>query len=214
MVDSVFQGLGHVASAGYVPQTNPFYCDDVIKYDYDAEAAKEVLAPLGLKLRFVIGQDTPAEATLAELVKMDLEAAGVEVTVESYDVPTRDSMATSGDYDILLTYHGGWNAEPVSMMSAIYAGTPGKSKWVTYGYSNDELVNLIRSIPSIFDNNELKNAYDKAQVIISEDIPQLPLITQVSYAMYRPAEYDCWQACFNSTQFANCRLSYTSDSEF
>ena len=68
---------------------------------------------------------------------MDLEAAGVEVTVESYDVPTRDSMATSGDYDILLTYHGGWNAEPVSMMSAIYAGTPGKSKWVTYGYSND-----------------------------------------------------------------------------
>ena len=214
MVDSVFQGLGHVASAGYVPQTNPFYSDDVVKYDYDAEAAKEVLAPLGLKLRFVIGQDTPAEATLAELVKMDLEAAGVEVTVESYDVPTRDSMATSGDYDILLTYHGGWNAEPVSMLSAIYAGTPGKSKWVTYGYSNDELVSLIRSIPSIFDNDELKNAYDKAQVIISEDIPQLPLITQVSYAMYRPAEYDCWQACFNSTQFANCRLSYTSDSEF
>lgn len=214
MVDSVFQGLGHVASAGYVPQTNPFYCDDVVKYDYDAEAAKEVLVPLGLKLRFVIGQDTPAEATLAELVKMDLEAVGVEVTVESYDVPTRDSMATSGDYDILLTYHGGWNAEPVSMLSAIYAGTPGKSKWVTYGYSNDELVSLIGSIPGIFDSSELKDAYNKAQLIISEDIPQLPLITQVSYAMYRPAEYDCWQACFNSTQFANCRLSYTSDSEF
>ena len=100
------------------------------------------------------------------------------------------------------------------MLNAIYAGTPGKSKWVVYGYSNDELTSLIRSIPSIFDSDELKDAYAQAQVIISEDIPQLPLITQVSYAMYRPAEYDCWQACFNSTQFANCRLSYTSDSEF
>ena len=214
MVDSVFQGLGHVASAGYVPQTNLFYCDGVAKYDYDADAAKAVLEPLGLKLRFVVGQDTPAEATLAELIKMDLEAAGVEVTVESFDVATRDSMSVAGDYDIMLMYHGGWNAEPVSMLNAIYAGAPGKSKWVVYGYSNDELTGLIRSIPSIFDSAELKEAYNKAQIIISEDIPQLPLITQVSYAMYRPAEYDCWQACFNSTQFSNCRLSYTSDSEF
>lgn len=212
MVDAVFQGLGHVASAAYVPQTNPYYCDQVAEYPYDAAYAKSVLEPLNLSLRLVVGQDTAAEATLAEQVKMDLEAAGITVAVESYDVGTRDSMTASGDYDLAITYHGGWNAEPVSMLRAIYGVAPGSgSKWASYGYSSDELNTMLAAIPGIMDQDELAKAYDDVQILIAQEIPNLPLITQVSYAIYRPAEYDCWKAAFNSTQFANSRLSYTSD---
>lgn len=215
MVKSVFQGLGHVASAGYVPQTNPFYTDDVVKYDYDAEAAKAVLEPLGLKLKLIIGQDTPAEATLGEIIKMNLEAAGIDVDVESYDVGTRDSIASSGDYDLLLTYHGGWNAEPLSMLRAIYgAKAGGGSKWANFGYENADLAKILGSMASILDTKERGEAYKQAQIIISETVPNMPLITQVSYAINRPAEYDCWQAPFNSTQFENSRLSYTADKSF
>lgn len=212
MVDAVFQGLGHVASAAYVPQTNPYYCEEVAQYDYDAEYAKSVLEPLNLSVRLVVGQDTPAEATLAEQVKMDLEAAGISVSVESYDVGSRDSMTASGDYDLAITYHGGWNAEPISMLSAIYGVAPGSgSKWASHGYNNDELNTMLAAIPSIMDQDELAQAYDKVQLLIANEIPNLPLITQVSYAIYRPADYDCWKAAFNSTQFSNSRLSYTSD---
>lgn len=214
MVDSVFQGLGHIASAGYVPQTNPYYCKDVKTYDYDPDYAKSVLEPLGLSLRLVAGQDTPAEATLAELIKMNLESVGITVTVESYDVATRDSMATTGDYDLLLTYHGGWNSEPLSMLRAIYGAAPGSgSKWASFGYSNEELQSLLASLPYLLDLDERSAAYDDAQILISTEIPNLPLITQVSYAMYHPDVYDYWKAPFNSTQFANSRLSYTSDTD-
>ena len=214
MVDAVFQGLGHVASAAYVPQTNPYYCDKVAEYNYDTAYAKSVLEPLNLSLRLVVGQDTPAEATLAEQVKMDLEAAGITISVESYDVGTRDSMTASGDYDLALTYHGGWNAEPISMLKAIYGVAPGSgSKWASYGYSNDKLNTMLATIPAIMDRDELAKAYDDVQLLIARDIPNLPLITQVSYAIYRHAEYDCWKAAFNSTQFANSRLSYTSDTD-
>ena len=210
MVDSMFQGLGHIASAGYVPQTNKEYNDAVVKYDYDPDAAKAVLEPLGLNVRLVIGQDTPNEGTLGERLKLDLEAAGLTVNVESYDVATRDAMSADGDYDLLLTYHGGWNAEPVSMLKAIYGAPAGSgSKWAPHGYENPELTALINSIPTTIDPTELREKYDQAQLLISQEIPQLPLITQVSYAMYRPAEYACWKASFNSTQFSNSRLSYT-----
>ena len=212
MIQAVFQGLGHVASAAYVPQTNMYYCDDVLIYDYDPDYAKSVLEPLKLSLRLVVGQDTPSEATLAELIKMDLEAAGIAITVESYDVATRDSMGAAGDYDLILTYHGGWNAEPMSMLRAIYGAPAGSgSKWASYGYNNPDLPVMLSALPGIFDQEKLAQAYDDIQMLISKDIPNLPLITQVSYAMYRPAEYDCWKASFNSTQFSNSRLSYTSD---
>ena len=215
MVDSVYQGLGHVASAAYVPQTNPYYCDNVETYDYDVEAAKEVLEPLNLNLRLVVGEDFPGAATLAEIIKMNLEAAGVKVEMESYDVSTRDEMVAKGDYDLVLNYHGGWNSKPDSFLKTQYgmpAGT--QSKWVPKGWENKELQKKINALFTEFDNDKLKEKLDEIQIDISKEVPIIHLITQVSYGMYHPDEYDCWQANFGTSMYANCRQSYTSDSKF
>jgi peptide/nickel transport system substrate-binding protein len=214
MVDAVFRGMGHIASAGYVPQTNMYYTDAVEKYDYDVANAKAVLEPLNLTLNVVAGTDTSDNSTqvLTEVLKMNLEAAGVTANIQIYDTLVRDEKAQSGEYDLCLTYHGGWNAEPVSLMITSYGQTK-PTKFTSFSYENPSILEAVNKLPFIMDAAALQQAYGDVQVAISQDLPLLPLITQVSNAMYRPAEYDCWKAPFNSTQFENSRLSYTSDTD-
>jgi peptide/nickel transport system substrate-binding protein len=212
MVDAVFRGMGHTASAGYIPQTNSNYTDEVEKYDYDPDAARAVLEPLHLSLTLTGGTDTNDNSTqvLAEQIKMNLEAVGIEIKVEIFDTLVRDEMVAGGQYQLAINYHGGWNGEPVSMLPMFY-GSDEPSKWHSVGYSNPVLMDKIQKLPMLLDEAELKEAYKDVQVLISQDLPNLPLITQVSYAMFRPVEYDCWKAPYNSTQFENARISYSLD---
>ena len=74
-MDNVFRGMGSVGSAGYVPESSLFYNEDVVKYEYDPELAKERLAGAGFEIS-LLTDDSADGINIAEIVRNDLEAAG------------------------------------------------------------------------------------------------------------------------------------------
>ena len=209
MVEAFFRGQGTVASAGHIPQSSIYYTDEVEKYDYAPEEAKAVLEPLGLTLKLTVEEDT---VKLAELVKLNLEDAGVAVEIEVYDTATRDAKASSGDYEILINSHGGWNMTP-DYMRTMYSDksknlTPSPLNLSSYGYTNDKITELAEAQVFETDFHKRIELFQELQVEVSKEIPVLPLITQVSTMAYRPDVYDCWRKEFDFQQFQLGRISY------
>ena len=98
-------------SAGYVPVTNAFYTDKVEKYNYEPAKAKEILSPLNINVE-ILSSNSGSDIKIMELIKNDLEAAGVKVTLKSVDGKTRDEKVLKHDFQFALVGNGGWGRTP------------------------------------------------------------------------------------------------------
>ena len=194
MVDSVFRGAGHVASAGHVPQTSIFYTDKVEKYDYALEEAKSVLEPLNLSVRLCC-EESGAAVNIAQMVKLNLGAAGVKVTVEAYDTATRDAKVFDGDYELAINSHGGWNMTPDYMQTLYSDVAKGKTKSplaatslysdvakgktksplaaISFGYTSKALTELAEAEAAETDFDKRVEKFQELQVQASKEIPIL-----------------------------------------
>lgn len=172
MVDSVFRGAGHVASAGHVPQTSIFYTDKVEKYDYAPEEAKSVLEPLNLSVRLCC-EESGAAVNIAQMVKLNLGAAGVKVT----DTATRDVKVFDGDYELAINSHGGWNMTPDYMKTLYSDVAKGKTKSplaaTSFGYTSKALTELAEAEAVGIDFDKRVEKFQELQVQASKEIPIL-----------------------------------------
>ncbi len=70
--------------------------------EYDPEGAKALLAeagyPDGLSFRLIVTQD---QSTLAEALQASLSTGGINITVESYDIPTAIPMLQAMESDFI-----------------------------------------------------------------------------------------------------------------
>lgn len=121
LVDKVGRSAGIVNSMGYVPSASPWYNTDIEKYEFDLEKAKELLE--GEKYSFTLLTDNSSSSIkIAELMRLTLAEAGIQITVESVESKTRDSAIESGQYQLALTHAGGMGGDP-DYLRSIYAKT-------------------------------------------------------------------------------------------
>ncbi len=212
VVDKVFRGAGSVGSAGYVPRTSLYYSPDCVEYDYDPDAARAVLADKNLSVT-LLAADSGNDVAIAELIKIDLEAAGVAVTVESYDSATRDSMVNAGDYQFALVGNGGWGNNPPTYLRTIFSdisknqgGNPHSMGPI--GYENAQITELAEAQKLETDFEARKAIFQELQVLISQEIPLIVIANQSSYSMYRKDVYDGWMKTYAYQQAEQNRLSY------
>ena len=208
----VFRGAGSVGSAGYVPRTSLYYSPDCVEYDYDPDAARAVLADKNLSVT-LLAADSGSDVAIAELIKIDLEAAGVAVTVESYDSATRDSMVNAGDYQFALVGNGGWGNNPPTYLRTIFSdisknqgGNPHSMGPI--GYENAQITELAEAQKLETDFEARKAIFQELQVLISQEIPLIVIANQSSYSMYRKDVYDGWMKTYAYQQAEQNRLSY------
>lgn len=212
VVDKVFRGAGSVGSAGYVPRSSLYYSPDCVEYPYDPEAARAVLADKNLSVT-LLAADSGSDVAIAELIQLDLEAAGVAVTVESYDSATRDSMVNGGDYQFALVGNGGWGNNPPTYLRTIFSdvsknqgGNPHSMGPI--GYENAEITALAEGQRTETDFEARKAMFQQLQVLISREIPLIVIANQSSYSMYRKDCYDGWMKTYAYQQAEQNRLSY------
>lgn len=218
MVESIYRGQGHVASAGHVPQSTTVYEPSVTTYDFDPEYAKSVLEPLNISFTLAVGNDASGESiALADMIKMNLADVGVTVDVAMYDTLVKNEMCVKGEYDLALSCHGGWDMEPhfvCRSCSDTYSKSPiFGSLMSSHGYSNPELTAEIDGALATLDHDERIKAFKKVQIGISNDIQILPLITQISNYIYRADYYDGWQGSFKASNPMINRMSFTCQAE-
>lgn len=212
VVDKVFRGAGSVGSAGYVPEGSLYYNDGCLRYDYDPEAAKAAFEGKGYEIT-LLAADSGNDVSIAELVKLNLEAAGIGVTVAAYDSATRDQMVNGGDYEFALVGNGGWGNNPPKYMRTIFSdvsknqgGNPHSMGPI--GYSNEEMTRLAEEQMLEVDFEARKQMFKDLEYLVSQEIPLIVIANQSSYSMYRKDYYEGWMKTYAYQQAEQNRLSY------
>lgn len=212
MVDKVFRGMGAVGSAGYVPQDTPFYNAEVDQYAYEPEKAKEIFAGKDLSLSLLLS-DSANDIAMAELIRNDLEAAGISVSTVAYDSATRDAMINEGDYEFAIVSNGGWGNNPPTYMRTIFSdlskNTGGNPHTMgPIGYSNEAITALCEDQAYEIDFAKRKAMFGEIQKLVSQEIPLIVLANQSSYSMYWKDAYNGWMKTYAYAQCEQNRLSY------
>ena len=101
---------GHGTLIGsMVPPTDPWYTDRTGDYPYDPSKARQLLAAAGkpkLNVNLRI-PNLPYAVASAQVVKSQLAAVGITVTIEPLEFPARwlDQVFTKADYDMSIINH-------------------------------------------------------------------------------------------------------------
>ncbi len=212
VVDSVFRGAGCVGSAGYVPEGSLFYNDKCVKYEYDASAAKVAFEGKNISVT-MLTSDGGSDVAIAEIIRNNLEAAGVKVSVSAFDSATRDEMINSGNYEFALVGNGGWGNNPPSYMRTIFSdksknkgGNPHSMGPI--GYSNAKITELAEAQLNETDFEARKQMFKDIELLVSQEIPLVVIANQSSYSMFRKDYYDGWMKTYAYQQTEQNRLSY------
>lgn len=187
--DVIWNGLGKVAT-GPSSSSLKYYTADTPKYDYDPAKAKALLKEAGYNGEKVRLLPLPYGETWqrwAEAVRQNLQDVGINVEMVATDVAGWNQKTSEWDYDIAFTYlyQYGDPALGVSrnyVTSQIVKGNPFNN---VEGYSNPEIDKLFTDGAVAFADSARKEAYDKAQKILADDVPvawllelQFPTITR------------------------------------
>ncbi|HEY4543040.1 MAG TPA: ABC transporter substrate-binding protein [Tissierellaceae bacterium] len=197
MVEKIYRGSAKLASAGYLSVDHVMYNDNVVKYEYNPEKAKELLN--GKTYEFdLVTSDRQGDIKMAELMKLQLEEIGINLNIRSMDGKSRDNASKIGDFDLLITGAGGWGQDP-DMLRTQYSSKIDKTgvHGIARGYQNDLIDELAEK--QLYETNpeKRKEIIFELQEVISEEIPILPLVNnQMQYA-FKPAKYDGWAFAFD-----------------
>ncbi len=205
LIDKVERGSAVIGSMGYVPEIHPFYNDSIKKYDYNPEKAKELLNGKEFSFKLLIG-NSEKEVKLAELMKITLAEAGIDIKVESVDSKSRDAVVKDNNYELVLINYGGLGGDP-GYLKDIY-GSNGKGSSALPGYTNKEIEELAQQQQIQMDNDKRKNMIFKLQELIAEDVPMVVIYGSVVNHVYRPAKHDGWMCRYDHNMTTHNKLSY------
>jgi len=183
VIDKIWFGDGVIAT-GPIPETQAaFYTDDVYKYDFNPEKARNLLDEAGLKpdangVRFEITHDMlpfgGAWQRLGEYLKEALGDVGIKVTLRQQDFPTfLRRVYTDNDFDLTSTWFISL-ADPTMGVQRIYWGKNIK-KGVGFsngsGYSNPIVDDLWERAAVETNPATRADLYKELQRIIVDEIP-------------------------------------------
>ncbi|MCX2967413.1 MULTISPECIES: ABC transporter substrate-binding protein [Streptomyces] len=170
---------GGVAATQFMPDTVDGYSKDVATYAYDTDKATSLLADAGeenLAVDFCYPTEVtrpymPAPADMFELMKADLERAGVTVTPKPMKwAPDYLDATESGSCDLhLLGWTGDFN-DGYNFIGTWFSGYD--EQW---GFRNDEIFDAMKAAESEPDVAQRTALYQKANELIMDYVPGVPI---------------------------------------
>lgn len=201
IVNQVLRGEA-VASYSCFPIADPYFDDSVVnKYEYDIDAAKELLAEAGwtegadgilerdgerLSIE-LISPGVPEIEKAALIMQEDMKKAGIELTLKNVDFSQYFDALYGAEPNFELAYQGaGMPKGLTSNWKYIYAmpeANPGR-------YENPEVTALFEKAATK-DEEIKREAYSEIQRLVSIDCPDIPLYEGNSlYATNQSVNFD------------------------
>lgn len=180
IIDAFFEGRAEVAK-NPMPSSISGYNDDIQDYPYDPEKAKALLAeagydgaPIELWAMPVPRPYMPDGAKVAEVIQKNLEDVGMPAKIVTYEWATYLEKAKNGEADAFML---GWTGDNGDADNFIYTlldeDNIGSNNYAYF--KNAETHKLLIEAQSETDEDKRIALYKKAQEIIHDEAPWVPL---------------------------------------
>jgi len=126
---------------------------------------------------------------LAETIALTLGAADIPVTVRGEVTPGAKSPLVTGDYDILLTEAGVVGGDPHLFLFPLSTseGVAKGPRALNYSfYRNPRLDDVLIRASQLAFRPERQKLYQRAQAMLAEDMPWIPVYVRLQWAVVRP----------------------------
>jgi ABC-type transport system substrate-binding protein len=185
-------GFGTVAR-GIVPPAMPWTNATLPHYDYDPEKARALLRqagyPNGLQTTLAYLADQPIFGRMAAGIQQNLKQAGIDVSL-------RPANFTAFDYEATTRHQiscGIWAwsqdyPDPSDFLDVLFNGryiTDTDCNDTTF-YNKPEVNSILDQAASSLNEAERTRLFEKAEDIIMQDGPWVPLIHEVTPILYNP----------------------------
>lgn len=182
MINAFFAGKGQPAK-NPIPPTVDGYNDDIQGYPYDPEKAKELLKEAGYADGFemelwampVSRPYMPDANKVAEFLQASFAEIGVRAKIVTYEWATYLDKVKNGEADTFLLGWTGTNGDADDFIYTLWHEDNIGSMNSTY-YANQELNNILSEARMISDQARRNELYKRAQEIMYEDPPIIPLV--------------------------------------
>jgi ABC-type transport system substrate-binding protein len=183
IVEAFFGNTGEVATT-YMPPTVPFFNDQIERFPFDPDAARQLLADAGeenlqteLWYMPIPRPYMPDGKGIAQAMQQDLKEIGVTAKLVTYEWGTYLQRTGSGDHPMCLLGWTGDNGDPDNFLNVLLgsaSATETDALNVAY-YKNPEVDELLQQGQSTIVESERKKAYMEAQELLVEDTPWVPI---------------------------------------
>jgi peptide/nickel transport system substrate-binding protein len=183
LVEAVFGETGEVAS-NYMPPLITFFNNSIEPYPYDPDKAKQLLADAGVEnletelwYMPVTRPYMPDAKSVAQIMQQDLKDVGVNAKLITYEWGTYLEKTGQGDHTMCLLGWTGDNGDADNFLNVLLnsaSATPTDASNVAY-YKNSEVDNLLEKAQTTVNESVREDAYFKAQEIMHEDAPWVPI---------------------------------------
>jgi peptide/nickel transport system substrate-binding protein len=195
IVEALFGDTGEVATS-YFPSLLPFFNEGIERYPYDPERARQMLEDAGVanletELWYmpVPRPYMPDAKSLAEAMQADLEKAGVNAKLNTFEWATYLEKTGKGDHAMAMLGWTGDNGDPDNFLYSLlgsHAATPTNAGNIAF-YKNPEVDELLLQAQSTVDENERRDAYYQAQEMLVQDAPWVPIAYVKPPVAYLPS---------------------------
>jgi len=191
VVDVALEGVGGVSAKGVFPSIFPWANDELAGYPHDQATALSLLADAGITdsdsdgvLELSNGDDftlnimtyttRAAMQPSVEVIESQLEAIGIDVTIELLGSSAIKAAMVDGDYDLAFYSYGvAPSGDPDYYLTAHFDSTAGYKENGWTRYSNATVNSLLADARMEMDQTTRKDYYDQAQAIIVEESPEM-----------------------------------------
>ncbi len=171
-------GEGNVINS-YIAEGAIGFYDTAVKYEYDLEKAKALLAEAGYPdgFTFTVMVAGDARARSATAIQASLASIGVTMNIEQMESSTFYDKTGKGEHEACMS---GWvaNAEPDNTYRPLFtsekAGAGGNRAW----YMNPEVDKLVDDAAVNPDKAAVQKDYETVLQTLSEDAVWVPLYSQ------------------------------------
>lgn len=192
ILKSVYQGAGQVAK-NPIPPTLWSYNDKIKDYPYDPAKAKELLAKAGypngaevdlwyLPVTRPYNQDGKR---MAELVQADWAKIGMKTKLTTYEWGEYRKRSKVGEQHAMMYGWNGDNGDPDNFFVPLLGCEAVKGGGNVTRWCNKEYEDLVQKAKGTTNKAERAKFYEKAQEIVHEEAPWIPIAHSLRYTPVR-----------------------------
>ncbi len=186
IVSGCLRGYGLAGSPGFLPPDSPWYNPEIEQYAHNTAKAGELLESLGysknngfyqkngevleIELLFTGSRTSPGERE-AEMIKQQLQTAGIKVNLRSLEAKTLDNLVNEWKFDLALSGHGGIGGEPDFLSRNIIGQGFNSARYP----DNKSLVDLLKEQQQEINEEKRKDLIAEIQKLYAEDVPALTI---------------------------------------